>query len=96
MLKKIEAMYKYYGKRVNEKCNGCCHLAQYPSGAKLVNKCEAYGVSRGNATDWNSSYNACGIYNDRYHDGLNEPLFYRLKIIKDKNEIIEGQLSLKF
>lgn len=43
-------------------CKHCSNFQRW-LGNKLVRKCRIYGVSHSEATDWNATFNACGMYN---------------------------------
>lgn len=44
-------------------CKHCSNFQRWLAGNKLVRKCRIYGVSHSEATDWNATFNACGMYN---------------------------------
>jgi hypothetical protein len=59
MLRKIEAMYARYG-RAPGLCKECSHLIRKLYQHRYV-KCELYGNSNSEATDWAQKYQACGM-----------------------------------
>ena len=62
MLRKIDAMYHYYGRdHANRKCEECEHLIHGNYHDKGYYKCTVYGCSHSEATDWRKSYHACGL-----------------------------------
>lgn len=61
--RKIEAMHKRFGKDEAHKCRDCCHLISGDYRGRRYHKCNLYGMSRSEATDWRLSYAACGAYN---------------------------------
>lgn len=59
MARKKEAMYEFFGK-IDNVCANCCHLL---GDTGCYRKCEVYGVSHSEATDWALSWQACGLFN---------------------------------
>ena len=60
---KIAYMHARFGERVGEKCKDCQHCLRCKIGNKVLRKCEVYGVSLSEATDWRASNTACGLFN---------------------------------
>lgn len=87
--RKIERMRELFGSTSGEKCKTCCHLQ---GGVNEYRKCEVYGSSRSEATDWALSYEACGLWNKPFMG--DRPV---IKWAKDKSEEdqIEGQMSIE-
>lgn len=93
--RKIAAMHKEYGKSYGNKCAGCPSLVcrVFRSGRRLY-KCQAYGESAAESTDWAKRWPACGLYGLPVDKG-HVPLLERLKRAKrPNNEPIEGQISM--
>lgn len=94
-LRKIEAMYHYYGRDTEErKCKECEHLLTGEYHNKHYCKCTVYGCSHSLATDWRKNYPACGLIGKPFPNEDN-----RIKdVLKynpiQKEEQIEGQLSI--
>ena len=61
--RKIHAMHKRFGTCGLLRCKGCCHLIGGKYHDRQYYKCELYGLSHSEATDWRLSYQACGMYN---------------------------------
>lgn len=62
--RKILAMLIHFGELKNGKtCEQCCHLKKYGWRGKNYYKCEVYGISNSEATDWRLYYPACGAFN---------------------------------
>lgn len=55
-------MYRHFGTTEDQRCKGCRHLICYDYNRRYY-KCELYGISHSEATDWRLSYQACGMYN---------------------------------
>ena len=94
-IRKIEAMYLYYGQDPqHSKCSECEHLISGTYHDKHYYKCTVYGCSHSAATDWRKSYSACGLIGKPFPDGD-----VRIKdLIKGhmfkKEEQIEGQTEM--
>lgn len=61
-LEKIEIMYRNFGKTEGEICRNCFHVVKNEMG-KTYNKCECYGLSSSEATDFPMMVTACGLFN---------------------------------
>lgn len=91
MLRKIDRMHELFGTNPYAKCRDCDHLIVGTWHDKKYKKCEVYGMSHSEATDWAFGWWACGMFNQEYNG---KPVY---KIIeRDKKEEIqcEGQLEL--
>lgn len=60
--RKITLMHKIHGRCSWRKCGECPHFLRYQYKGKTYRKCAAYGDTRCEATDWNASYSACGLF----------------------------------
>ena len=63
MAKKIDKMHEMFGREWGHKCKDCRHLS---GGVNQYHKCEIYGNTSSQATDWATSYEACGLWNQDY------------------------------
>jgi len=89
MLRKIDKMQALFGVTPGKKCRDCNHLK---GGVNEYRKCECYGDSSSEATDWALRYDACGLWNKPYN-GL--PIVRLNKgSVKKPEEQIEGQMNL--
>lgn len=93
-MRKIEAMHKEYGRLEGKKCGDCCNLSSYTQGRTWY-KCEAYGVSSSEATDWAKRNIACGLFGVDFTVMRKTPLIEKLKRVKRQadDKPIEGQIS---
>jgi len=66
-LRKSEFMWYMHGKREDKKCGECGHLITEGSekGPTVYFKCDLYGTSSSEATDWRKKYIACGLWKER-------------------------------
>lgn len=93
MLRKIDAMHSIFGIDPQHKCKDCEHLCSYTASRKWY-KCEVYGTTRSDATDWRLSNTACGLYPNKEYKG--RPVIETLKgnhAHKEEGHI-EGQMTL--
>ena len=91
--RKIAAMYNRYGAWMDCKCRGCSHLISGEYHGKRYHKCELYGLSRSEATDWRLSYAACGLYDVDVDMGEWVPVMYRLT--SSPAPPLDGQITLE-
>ncbi len=61
-LEKVEIMYRLFGKTEGEICKHCNHVVRNEK-AKTFNKCECFGLSSSEATDFPMMVTACGLFN---------------------------------
>lgn len=87
MKRKIDRMHELFGTLPGQKCRDCYHLK---GGVNEYRKCEVYGRSASEATDWALKYDACGLFNKPY-DG--DVPIVRLQRGDPKEEVqIDGQM----
>ena len=91
--KKIDAMHVWYG-IADGQCKDCPHLISFRYNDKILHKCEAYGISHSEATDWRLKYVACGLKNLPLPD--EKPVFDRIRGQREYvSEQIEGQIEME-
>ena len=89
MLRKIDRMHELFGVKFGEKCRDCMHLK---GGVNEYRKCEVYGDSASEATDWALKYTACGLFNEVWKGDI--PIVRLNKgSVKKPWEQTEGQMS---
>ena len=92
-LRKIDLMHNQFGYG-NGKCADCKHLIKH-EWQRTYFKCEIYGESNSEATDWRMAYVACGMKNEPYDLDKHNPIITLVKGGKPKaDEQIDGQMSL--
>lgn len=88
MLRKIDRMHEIFGVLEGEKCKNCYHLL----GEKgTYRKCEIYGDTASEATDWALSWTACKMWNNPYCGDI--PVIKGTKRYKEEAQV-PGQMSL--
>lgn len=94
-VRKIDLMHQMFG-RSDGLCKDCSHYQRYHYRDKPYRKCEVYGVTASEASDWVGRYQACGLFNKPYPYMDNEIIRYvtpeRKKGIL--NEPLDGQMDL--
>ena len=87
-MKKIDLMHSMFGRTAEKKCKDCSHFKSIEF-SRTYYKCEVYGLSHSEATDWRVNYPACGLFNKftSYED-----VYKSAK--SDNTAIPEGQMSL--
>ena len=102
-LRKVEAMYFLFGREGEKKCISCPHLLRHRWNDRTYFKCEMYGDSNSEATDWALSWTACGLINGDHwrmyqikaRDGcVVNMLKHEPKWKKEQGEI-EGQIRME-
>lgn len=91
-MKKIDKMHSMFGTESGRICKDCDHLVVYRHHNRMVRKCEIYGDTRSEASDWAQSWDACGLIDREWH-GI--PII-KTSRWKDKktDEQIPGQISI--
>lgn len=90
MKRKIDAMHKMFGIAANT-CEHCKHLITYDWRDRRYFKCEVYGESNSEATDWRKKYIACGLFNkDTQHHNIYKTLDHTTK----SQVVLDGQQQI--
>lgn len=91
MKRKFDLMYEMFGKSEG-KCKDCSHYTSYHYHDRSYRKCEVYGVTCSEASDWKASADACGLFNKETE---HENVIRRVTGGKQRQDIqIDGQMSL--
>ena len=93
--RKIDLMHQMFGK-TEQVCKECDHFLRERYRDKLYRKCEVYGITNSEASDWNASYQACGLFNKPYPYKAN-PIIRFVKPARNVdvgNEPLDGQIDL--
>lgn len=91
-MKAIDGMYQLFG-RGNGKCKNCSHLCSYTANRTWY-KCEIWGVSSSESSDWRLSYDACGLFNRPRPETFQIEAKEYFKRQSRAKEEIEGQIGL--
>ena len=91
MSRKIDLMYEMFG-RGDGKCGTCSHFVKFTYRDSSYQKCEVYGVSQSEATDWVQKWDGCGLYNKPYEGDI--PVYKLNGKASNGDGQIDGQMSL--
>ena len=90
--RKIELMHEMFGKNEKYCCAECDHFRKISYHDKTYRKCEVYGLTRSEATDWKASNVACGLAPNKTYTGRN--VVEMVATHKDADEPIIGKMSI--
>ena len=96
-LRKIEIMHRQFGKCDGHTCGECFNLEVFNYHGRTYRKCNVYGVSNSEGTDWAKRWLACGLFNKTWGD---KPIMRLVRHTqKDNEEIqntpIDGQIRIE-
>lgn len=60
--RKIDLMHQFFGTGTGT-CGGCSHLIKGIYHGRRLKKCEVYGLTHSEASDWAMCWPACGLIN---------------------------------
>ena len=60
--RKIDLMHQMFG-TADGKCGECDHLIEGRYHDRMLRKCEIYGLTHSEASDWAKRWKACGLFN---------------------------------
>lgn len=66
-MRKINEMVWRFGETKGKKCRDCNHYHSYGYHGRTYRKCNIYGESNSEATDWVGKWDACGMFDKEYH-----------------------------
>ena len=95
-LRKIDLMYRMFGKTEGHCCRECSNLVEGRYHDKTLRKCKVYGLTHSEASDWAKRYQACGMYNKPWGKGpIIELVRPTRKDPEEKQNVpLDGQMSL--
>lgn len=93
--RRIAAMHKRFGTNYGLCCKECSHLISGMWHDRNYYKCEIYGMSHSEASDWRRSWMACGMYNVPQDMGRWVPLMEQIKHSPKIEPPLEGQMRVE-
>lgn len=91
--RKIDAMHAKFG-TADGTCKDCPHLISGRYHDRILHKCEAYGLTHSEATDWRLRWVACGLKNLPLPD--EKPVFEQIRCQREYvSEQIKGQIGIE-
>ena len=96
-LRKLELMYREFGKCENHTCRECSNLVEFEYHSRTYRKCKVYGMTDSEASDWAKRWLACGMFNKQWNGGNIMRLVRPERKAKTEadNTPIEGQLQME-
>lgn len=93
---KIAYMHSRFGKYDGEMCKECQHYIRFLYHDRYLLKCEVYGLSHSEATDWRASNTACGLFNQEteYRDVYKDRARGRVATPRI-DEALDGQIGME-
>ena len=80
-VRKIDLMHQLFGKCDGHRCGECSNFVSGRYHDTILRKCEVYGLTHSEATDWAKRWEACGMFNKEHKE---------LTIIEQKSRKIIG------
>ena len=90
-IRKIDLMHRIFGIADGHTCRECSNLVKGKYHNRTLCKCQVYGMTHSEATDWAGRWQACGAFN-REISGKPVMREVRPERKKDDNTPIEGQI----
>lgn len=92
---KIDLMHELFGKGYDgDTCKTCWHLKHHYNHNKSYYKCQCYGETPSEASDWRLKYPSCGLYNKPYILGRTVMEFKKHEGTKREEAQVKGQMEL--
>jgi hypothetical protein len=91
-------MHRLFGEMPDKRCAECKHFISGEYHDRRLFKCELYGLTHSEATDWRKSYTACGLYNMHVKRSLWVDVLTRLKwgnAPKAPRPVVDGQIEME-
>jgi hypothetical protein len=93
--RRIAAMHKRFGTNYALCCKDCNHLICGEYHGRRYYKCEIYGLSHSESSDWRRSWMACGMYNVPQDMDRWVPLMKQINHSRMAEPPIEGQIRIE-
>lgn len=93
--RRIFAMHKRFGTCGALRCRDCCHLISGEYHDRRYHKCELYGMSHSDSTDWRLLWQACGMYNVPVNMNIWVPLADQINHGKKQDKPLDGQMRME-
>lgn len=92
-VRKIDLMHKTFGVCYGHACRECSNLVKGRYHDRILTKCQVYGLTHSEASDWAGRWTACGMLNREYTGRPIIELVTRGKP-KPPEEPLDGQISM--
>lgn len=85
-VRKIDLMHQMFG-TADGKCGECDHLIEGRYHDRMLRKCEVYGLTHSEASDWAKRWKACGLFNkETNHKNV-------IRLVRAERVQLTGQLE---
>jgi hypothetical protein len=92
--RKIELMHRCFGSVYGHTCGECSHLCEGRYHDRILRKCEIYGLTHSEASDWAKGWCACGLLNQPYSGRpIMEQVRHNSMKPKETEQPLENQIS---
>lgn len=95
-LRKIALMHRLFGVCEGHTCRDCSNFVKGKYHDRTLCKCQVYGMSHSEATDWAGRWVACGAFNRTMN---RQPVMREVVPERKQKEVdntpLEGQISLE-
>lgn len=96
-LRKIALMHRIFGVSDGHVCRECSNFVQGRYHDRVLRKCQVYGLTHSEASDWAGRWQACGMFNKLWDK---QPIIKEVKPTRTKQEDaqrlpLEGQMSME-
>ncbi len=65
-IRKIDLMHRQFGVFDGHACRECSNLVKGRYRDRILTKCQVYGLTHSEASDWAGRWLACGMFNREY------------------------------
>lgn len=90
-IRKIDLMHREFGFSPGHKCKECDNFVHGRYRSRTLSKCDIYGCTHSEASDWSGRYDACGMFNKAWNGN---PIIRLVRGTPKANDQIEGQETL--
>jgi hypothetical protein len=92
----LARMHKHFGSDIAHKCGDCCNFVRGRYHDRILQKCERYGLSHSEATDWAQRWEACGMFDKPLGDNERPVIEYiRGRCAADSPPVLDGQIGFE-
>lgn len=93
--RKIELMHELFGRIEGHSCGECTNLVCGRYHDRILRKCEVYGLTHSEASDWAKRWEACGLFNREYNGAPVIEIAKRRSYHQSDTEVAAGQIGME-
>jgi len=94
MTRKIQLMHDLYGTTPGRRCGECCSFVSGRYYGRILRKCERYGLTHSEATDWAKSWEACGMLGVPMPEGERPVIEWKGSRAVRESVPVDGQMGV--